>query len=161
MAVEWEAEVAALLNELSDVQGELLQVLERKRALLVSGDPSGIESMQADEQNLLDRLQACHERRTALLSQAAADGRPSDSIGSLTASLPRVPRATLGRQVQEAQSRARILQHNSLTNWVLAQRALIHLSQMLEIIATGGRLQPTYGSGPSSSNSGSLVDQAA
>lgn len=161
MAVEWEIEVAALLNELSDVQGELLHVLERKRALLVSNDPHGIEDMQADEQNLLDRLQACHERRAALLSQAAADGRPSDSIGSLTASLPRVPRTTLGRQVQEAQSRARILQHNSLTNWVLAQRALIHLSQMLEIIATGGRLQPTYGSGPSSSNSGSLVDQAA
>ena len=161
MAVEWEVEVAALLNELSDVQGELLHVLERKRGLLVSGDPNAIADMQTDEQSLLDRLQACHERRTALLSQAAADGRPSDSIGSLTASLPQGPRAALGRQVQEAQSRSRILQHNSLTNWVLAQRALIHLSQMLEIIATGGRLQPTYGSGPSSSGSGSLVDQAA
>jgi hypothetical protein len=28
---------------------------------------------------------------------------------------------------------------------VIAQRTLIHLSQLLEIIATGGRLQPTYG----------------
>jgi len=161
MVVEWETEVAELLNELSNVQGELLQMLERKRVLLVSGDPVAIADVQADEQKLLDRLQACHDRRTALLSQAAADGRPSDSIGSLTASLPKAPRAALGRQVQEAQSRARILQHNSLTNWVLAQRTLIHLSQMLEIIATGGRLQPTYGSGASAGGNGSLVDQAA
>ena len=79
----------------------------------------------------------------------------------LTASLPQTPRQALSRHVQEAQSRARILQHHSLTNWVLAQRALIHLSQMIEIIATGGRLQPTYGSGPLSSDNGALVDQAA
>ncbi len=161
MAVEWETEVAGLLSELSDVQGELLHVLERKRELLVSGDQGAIAALQADEQTVLERLQACHERRTDLLAQAASDGRPVESIGALTATLPPAPRKSLGRQVQEAQSRARILQHHSLTNWVLAQRALIHLSQMLEIIATGGRLQPTYGSGASSTNSGSLVDQAA
>ena len=39
----------------------------------------------------------------------------------------------------------RLLQHQSLTNWVLAQKALLHVAQMLEIIATGGRLKPTYG----------------
>ncbi|MCU0373434.1 MAG: hypothetical protein MUE56_09370, partial [Ignavibacteria bacterium] len=29
----------------------------------------------------------------------------------------------------------RLLQHQSLTNWVLAQRSMLHLSQLLEIIA--------------------------
>jgi hypothetical protein len=44
---------------------------------------------------------------------------------------------------------------------VLAQRTLIHLSQMLEIIATGGQMQPTYGKKESVGASGALVDQEA
>jgi hypothetical protein len=39
----------------------------------------------------------------------------------------------------------RVLQHHSLANWVLAQRRLLHVAQSLEIIATGGRMRPTYG----------------
>jgi len=54
-----------------------------------------------------------------------------------------------------------LLQHHSLVNWVVIQRTLLHLSQMLEIIATGGRLQPTYGKGESSTASGTLMDWAA
>ena len=48
----------------------------------------------------------------------------------------------------------RLLQHHSLTNWVLVQRTLIHLSQVLEIIATGGRLKPTYGKDDSADSGG-------
>ena len=63
--------------------------------------------------------------------------------------------------MREATARMRLLQHHSLTNWVLVQRTLIHLSQMLEIIATGGRLKPTYGKDDSVNSGGFLVDQAA
>ena len=42
----------------------------------------------------------------------------------------------------------------------LVQRALIHLSQMLEIIATGGQMQPTYEKKDSVEASGALVDRA-
>jgi hypothetical protein len=40
------------------------------------------------------------------------------------------------------------------------QRTVLHLSQMLEIIATGGRTQPTYGNSPRAHRGGSLIDQA-
>jgi hypothetical protein len=53
------------------------------------------------------------------------------------------------------------LQHQSLTNWVLVQRTLLHLSQLIEIIATGGRLKPTYGKGSDHQAGGALVDRAA
>jgi hypothetical protein len=62
--------------------------------------------------------------------------------------------------VDEARRRARLLQHQSLTNWVLVQRTLLHLSHVVEIIATGGRMQPTYGKGAPVSAGGILVDQA-
>jgi hypothetical protein len=52
----------------------------------------------------------------------------------------------------------RLLQNQSITNWVLAQRSLLHVSQLLEIIATGGRLQPTYGEGETVNAVGSLQD---
>ncbi len=43
---------------------------------------------------------------------------------------------------------------------VAAQRTVLHLSQLLEIIATGGRAQPTYGKGRSADCGGALLDQA-
>ena len=54
-----------------------------------------------------------------------------------------------------------LLQHHSLANWVLAQRSLLHISQLLEIIATGGRLRPTYGKSEPVLARGALVDQEA
>jgi hypothetical protein len=54
-----------------------------------------------------------------------------------------------------------LLQHESLTNWVLVQRSLLHLSQLIEIVATGGRTQPTYGNGSRRLSCGALVDRAA
>ncbi|MHC4407137.1 MAG: hypothetical protein ACYTG0_46590, partial [Planctomycetota bacterium] len=63
--------------------------------------------------------------------------------------------------VHEATGRARLLQHQSLTNWVVVQRTLIHLSQMLEIIATGGQKQPTYGKEELVEPHGALVDREA
>ncbi|MFH1267928.1 MAG: hypothetical protein ABIK89_19595, partial [Planctomycetota bacterium] len=83
------------------------------------------------------------------------------NIRSLTAALPDDGRRVLSDQVNEAAGRARLLRHHSLTNWVLVQRTLIHLSQMLEIIATGGQMQPTYERKESVHASGALVDRAA
>jgi hypothetical protein len=161
MEIAWESELAGLLNELSAVQDELLEFLAAKRRLLVNVDTAGLAAMQPREEELTARLQACHQYRTRLLQRAAAEGLPSDSIQSLTSSLPRSQREGLGKQVKMASARARLLQHHSLSNWVLVQKTLLHLSQVLEIIATGGRLQPTYGKGQSSGASGALVDQAA
>ena len=107
------------------------------------------------------RLQACQERRQALLAQAAAEGLPANDLKSLADALPASERSALSPRIREAAARMRLLQHHSLTNWVLVQRTLIHLSQVLEIIATGGRLKPTYGKGDSVDSGGVLVDQAA
>jgi hypothetical protein len=80
----WETDLASLLEELSDVQGALLTALTEKRQLLASGDHEKLAAMSRREQDLLDRLQACHQRRQELLSRAEAEGLPSDSIGSLS-----------------------------------------------------------------------------
>ena len=158
---ELESDITAFLGELSNAQSDMLRLLVEKRELLVKFDGDGLAAIAPREQQLIERLQACLQKRSELLARADGEGLPSASIRELTGSLPGVNREPLSRQVQQASSQARILQHNSITNWVLVQRTLIHLSQMLEIIATGGRSQPTYGKGEAAGSSGALVDQAA
>jgi FlgN protein len=162
-----EADIAGLLSDLSAVQRDLLDVLTQKRGLLAAGDSEALPAISVREQDLVTRLQACHDRRQHLLAQAADDGLPSDSIRSLSKTLPSISRNRLRGNLDEAQQRSRLLQHECLTNWVLVQRTLLHLSQLIEIIATGGRMQPTYGKGLDRAGhasdavvGGALVDRA-
>lgn len=157
----WETDIAALLNDLSATQDDLFDLLASKRRLLVASDVEGIQALEPQERELIVRLEACQARRGELLARAAEQNLPGDSIRSLAKSLPATARGPLERQVNDAAHRSRLLSHQSLTNWVLIQRTLLHLSQLLEIIATGGRSRPTYGKGGYATASGSLVDQAA
>jgi hypothetical protein len=158
---DWETDIASLLAELADVQSALLAVLSEKRQALAANNHEALSAMSAREHALGERLQACHERRQQLLASAEAEGLPSNSIRSLSQQLPAVSRQRLQAGIRDAANRSRILQHQSLTNWVLVQRTLLHLSQMIEIIATGGRPKPTYGKGSDCQGSGALVDRAA
>ena len=154
-------ELAELLGELSNAQQELLDLLTAKRQRMVESDLAGMAELQTREQRLCDRLQACHNRRSELLGTAAQQGLPSENLGKLAGSLKTEKGGVLHKQVKDASAQMRALQLQSLTNWVLAQRAMLHLSQLLEIVATGGRLQPTYGRGEVSTSSGALVDSEA
>jgi hypothetical protein len=161
MDTAWESELAELLSDLLAAQDELIDVLTKKRRLLVKLDTQGLAAIGQQEQDLIERLEQCLRRREDLLGRAAAEGLPSNTIRSLTAALPRQQRGELGNQVKLANARSRLLQHHSLVNWVLVQRSLLHLAQMLEIIATGGRMQPTYDKGHSVPANGALVDREA
>jgi flagellar biosynthesis/type III secretory pathway chaperone len=158
--IAWDSELAEMLAELSSTQDELFAVLNEKRTRIARGVTEGLDEVQHREQRVLERLEQCHVRRSALLEKAEGAGLASDSIRSLAASLPKDQRGDLGERVKTTANRMQLLRHQSIANWVLAQRALVHLSQMIEIIATGGRLQPTYGEGASSLATGNLIDQA-
>jgi len=120
-----------------------------------------VEALRPRVQRLLDRLQACHDRRAQLLKSTAQVGAGSLSLNQLAMRATNGQREKLGKQVKESAARMRLLQQQSLANWVLAQRSLLHISQMLEIIATGGRLVPTYSQGEPLLTGGALVDQEA
>lgn len=155
----WDADIADLLDELSSVQHELLDVLSAKRDCMARNDLQSMTELQPRAEMLCDRLRACHDRREELLNAARQQGLPGESLTQLAAALPKSQWAGVRQPLQEAASRMRLLQHHSLANWVLAQRTMLHLSQLLEIIATGGRLQPTYSRDETSSSRGVLVDK--
>ena len=158
---DYETDLADLLGELSAVQAELLDVLSEKRDRMVRADLEGMVDIQSREEQLGQRLKDCQQRRSELLARAKQEGLPASDIRELTASLPGGKTGDLEKQAKEASAQSRLLQHHSLTNWVLAQRTLLHLSHLIEIIATGGRLKPTYGGSEAVQSSGALVDQEA
>src|SRR5262245_26533615 len=120
----YETDIGALLGELAEVQTALLGVLTEKRELLVARDEAGLAALAGREEELAARLQACHERRQELLARADADGFPADSIHSLSNRLPAADRDRLQASIREVESRTKLLQHQSLANWVLVQRSL-------------------------------------
>ena len=145
METAWDSELANLMTDLLATQAETLSVLARKRELLLAGDGEGLAALDVEEERLVERLKRSLDHREQLLKLAAEQGLPHENLQSLSESLPK---GTIHQdrrdQLKLAKARARLLRHHGLTNWVVAQRTLIHLSQMLEIIATGGRLRPTY-----------------
>jgi flagellar biosynthesis/type III secretory pathway chaperone len=161
MTDNWENEIAGLLTELAAVQGDLLKLLTEKRQTLASGNHDALLATAGREQTLVERLNACHQRRQQLLERAAAQGLPSDSVRSLSMQLDGESKERVHASIEEAAERGAFLQQQCLTNWVLVQRSLLHLSQMIGIIATGGRPMPTYGNGSDCAVSGALVDRAA
>ena len=161
MIIAWEDELAGFLTELSTVQDEMLSVLAGKRECMVQRDVAGMHALAQREAELGERLQAVQAKRAELLAAAHAQGIQCDNLQKLAKTLPVGKREALGKQVKDAAWRTRLLQHQGLTNWVLAQRSVLHLSQMIEIIATGGRLQPTYGKSDAALARGALVDQEA
>jgi hypothetical protein len=161
MNTAWDVELGAFLTELSSIQEETLHVLEKKRKLLMGVDTAGLAELAPQEDSLIERLQGCLKTREDLLQKAGKEGLPAVSLTELTQALPRDQKKQLAPDLEGAAARMRLLRHHSLTNWVLVQRTLLHLGQMLEIIATGGRPQPTYGKGEPACATGSLADWAA
>ena len=157
--VEWEADLTALLDELSNVQAELLDVLAAKRESMASNDWQQMVDLHPRAEALCDRLRSCHQRREQLLVAANQQGLPAENLGGIASTLATKQRGKVAKQMTAASARMRLLQHQSLANWVLAQRTILHLSQLLEIIATGGQLQPTYSRDEPFDSRGALVDK--
>ena len=87
---------------------------------------------------------------------------PSDTLELLAARLDKEnPGYSLEERCRESIRKSKQLQHQSLANWVLAQRTAIHLSDLIEIIGTKGKLSPTYNrhhNKEKSYSGGSIVD---
>jgi hypothetical protein len=146
----WPDAAQEFLRDLLAVQNDLLTALREHR------QPKAIEPV------LVERLQQCHRRRAELLDRACKAGLPSQTLRDAVAALTDTDaRRVLASLIAEAQSAGRRTRLASLTQWMLAQRSLAHVGQLLEILATGTPQPPTYGNGAVPTHRGGLLDQAA
>jgi hypothetical protein len=164
MQTAWETELADFLGDLSEVQVGTLDILSRKRRMLADSNEQGLREIAGEEEGAMQRLQECMQRRQSLLEHAAAEGLPADSLQSLSEAISKSEKGDLARSFRKASGQTRLLRHQSVVNWVITQRTLIHLSQILEIIATRGRNHATYNGARHKSvgpTGGSLMDRVA
>lgn len=161
MRTDWEQELAVFLTELIGVQARLLDYLRRKRTCLANADAEGLAALVPEGESIERELQTCLDKRSRLLQKAEAAGFPADNIRALASTV--APMGGISQQIAKINHNMRLLQIYNLTNWMLGQRALIHLSQLIEIIATGGQPSPTYqkrGSPSFEVSQGTLLDQS-
>lgn len=157
---DWEAALTGLLDDLLRTQQEMLEILDRKRAAMVRRDLDQLRELQPREEQLCQQLSACQERRNELLALARVAQLPDGNLDQLSQSLPLAADSGVREKLSNASHRARLLKHQSLTNWIIAQRNLLHISQLLENITTGGRIAPTYGKSARVTG-GFMLDQEA
>ncbi|QDS98320.1 flagellar export chaperone FlgN [Adhaeretor mobilis] len=162
----WDTAVAGLIERLSTAQTGLLDLLASKREMLQRQDHEALASLAPEEAALGVELAACHQAREALLTRAAGEGLTGKTLAEASQSLPSEASAALVEPLAAAKKRSQLIRHECLAQWVVVQRTVLHLSQMLEIVATGGRSKPTYDNGSTlakgvpQANSGSLMDRA-
>lgn len=150
----WDERLASYLEDLLDTQGELLAFLRRRRETMVGGDVAATATLNDREATLAKQLAALHERRTNLLNEAG-----------VATSLEEAARLRSGAgSPSEAWSNARrnvgLLRHECVVNWLLTQRTLLHLSQLLHRVFGGDATYSSAGKRTRGSG-GALVDHQA
>ncbi len=156
----WETALTTLLDDLLQTQQEMLQILEQKRVAMVSRNLTSIRELQPREEELCLKLTACQNRRNDLLALAKTSNLPDGNLEQLSRSVPLQQEVAVRERLSNASHRAMLLKHQSLTNWIIAQRNLLHISQLLENITTGGQTTPTYGKNARAAG-GFILDQDA
>jgi len=144
MASRWENDLVQYLRELTAVQKNVLDVLQRNQQLLTVADSKGMELLETEEQDTILQLQQCLARREKMLQYAKAENLPAESLEMLGKHVVTNQDSEYHKLFETAKHQTRHLHLCGMTNWIITQRSLIHCSQMLEIIATKGRNRPTY-----------------
>lgn len=161
MEIQWEDELTELLDDLLETQQEMLKLLDSKRKAMTKRDLDEIQKLQPQEEELCQRLLDCQQRRSDMLEVAQKAQIPVSNLSKLSQSVLPQTQQGIPNKVKEANNRSIQLKHQSLTNWIIAQRNLLHVSQLLEIIANGGNKAPTYGGSGESAPNGFVLDQEA
>jgi hypothetical protein len=157
--------VADYLDEYLDVQQALLDVMTAKLDVKTKRSLEEARALDAQEAVLVERLQVCVEKRQGLLAdpELNAAGEPTLKriVESVASSNEDAGDATIFRRFDAAEKNNRELRMRSVSAWVLAQRSVVHWSQMLEIVAAQGQNVPTYKRDRKLRSRGALIDQEA
>jgi hypothetical protein len=157
----WQGAAEEFLRDLIAAQEGLLAELAKRRQRPV-GSEQDEPGVAPAEEALLERLEHCRQRRAELLEAAAKAGLPAHTLRAAVASIAdRAAARRLQALSEQAQAAGRRVRLEGITHWMLAQRSLAHVGQLLEILATGAPQPPTYGNGAVSTARGGLLDEAA
>ncbi len=153
------SELNQLVAELTKHQESTLALLDEKMRLLLHLDGQALKALEPKQRAASVQFERYMHRRRDLLTRAAESGIHVTSLQDLARHLPTSEHRRATSLLNQTATLAKRMHHRCLTNWVLAQRALVHTNQLLGILA-GGESDATYGQSRSGARGGTLIDQA-
>ncbi|HEV7280795.1 MAG TPA: hypothetical protein VGN57_11385 [Pirellulaceae bacterium] len=155
--------VADYLDEYLDVQQALLDVMTAKLDVRTKRGLEEARALDAREAELVERLKACVEKRQGLLADPELNAAGEPTLRRLAESVENADEdqadLNLFLRFDAAEKNNRELRMRSVSAWVLAQRSVVHWSQMLEIVASQGQNVPTYKRDRKLRSRGALMNQ--
>jgi len=155
-------EILDFLNQLLEAQTQTLTVLHKQQTILVRPTKETAATVSVDVEEALETMQQVLNRREELLTSARLQNIRSDSIEQLCEHFFS-HNFDVQKLLIEAKNRTQQIHLLAYTNWTMTRKSQIHVSQILELLATRGRGKTTYQprSKGGTSSSGSQVDRVA
>jgi hypothetical protein len=158
-------DIEDLLVAIDETQAALAGVYRDKRAAIRQANGPGLDRLTTIEETLVADLQVHLRRREQILQQARQLGLPADSLSSVVRTLDEPLRERLIAQIDETRRVADANRRESWILWIVCKQSLRFFTDVLELIANGGRRAPIYLARPGAvaelSTGGSLLDAQA
>jgi hypothetical protein len=158
-------EIEDLLVAIDESQAALGNAYAEKRAAIRQTNGAEIHRLTMLEESLVADLQAHLRRREQILQRAGQMGLPADSLGSVVRTFDEPLRESLLAQIERTQQMADTNRRESWILWIVCKQSLRFFSDVVELIANGGRRAPVYLSRPGGvaelSTGGALLDAKA
>ncbi len=158
-------DIEALLVAIEETQSALGVTYRDKRGAIRDANAPEIERLTKIEERLVADLQVHLRVREQILQYARQRGLPFDTLANVVRTFDEPLRERLLTQLERTREMADANRRESWILWIVCKQSLRLFSDMIELIATGGRRNPIYlgraGGGVELSTGGALLDAKA
>jgi hypothetical protein len=156
-------EIEEFLVAIDETQDALGAAYRDKRAAIRQANAAEINRITKIEEARVVELQVYLRRREQILQRALQMGLPADSLESVARTLPEPFRDSLLAHIEKTRRAADANRRESWILWIVCKQSLRFFSDVVELIANGGRRTPIYSAraGVELSTGGALLDARA
>lgn len=149
--------LAEYLADLDAIQDRVLDQLAQWQMDVAQPNSLGQLSGNLQGNAAIENLRALVARRDELLKLAQSQGIAVSTLRELAAHLDD-PQKSLTTKVSLLKRKMERMHHASLGHWISCQKAWLHYSDLVELIATGGRKPIRLGNTNSLNQGGVILD---
>lgn len=164
MTAAWLDELTRFTQVLDQSQQALLTVLRQRRQALQGATVLELERFNEAGRQSAQRLQVLGAWRQRLIADAQQDGEQGETLVEILSNDVTPATEALRGRLFLLQRRFVEVQREAWIEWVVTQRSSAYFTEVLDLIAHGGRTSPVYSDQPHGSQSspgGVMLDAAA
>jgi hypothetical protein len=158
-------DVEDLLLAVDENQAALSVAYRDKRAAIREANGAEIDRLTQIEESLIAELQVQLRRREQILQQARKLGLPAESLTRVVETFDEPLRERLLAQIEQTRRVTDSNRRESWILWIVCKQSLRFFSDVIDLIASGGRRNPVYLARPGAvaemSTGGALLDAQA